>query len=282
MPASPSSSVQEARKALADKLRQIRTEAGLTGTQLAAEAGWHRTKVSKLEYAATSPSGDDIRTWCRLCGASDRAEDLIAARHEADSLYMEWRRLLRSGLRRQQESQLPLYERTRSFRAYSAFLVPGLLQTRAYTAAVLHAIRQRNGLHDDVDAAVAARMERQRVLHKSGRRFAFLVEESVLRSTVADAGTMAGQLDHLQVATHLPAVSLGVVPMRTGRTRWPAEGFWIFDDLQVNVELISGYLTLQRPTEVAEYARTFSELASMAVYGDAARALITDALATLH
>ncbi|TDD65676.1 helix-turn-helix domain-containing protein [Actinomadura rubrisoli] len=281
MSTSPSSSVQQARQALADRLREIRMAASLTGTQLAAAAGWDRSKVSKLEHAVTSPSADDIRAWCRLCGVPDRADDLVAARHEADSLYLEWRRLHRSGLRRQQESRLPLYERTHGFRSYSSWLVPGLLQTRAYAACVLESIMRRDKLPDDLEAAVAARMERQRVLYESGRRFAFLVEESVLRSTVTDAETMAGQLDHLLVVPSLPAVSLGVIPAGVGRARWPVEGFWVFDDVQVNVELVSGYLTIRRPAEVAEYGRAFSDLAGMAVYGRDARALIAAAIEAL-
>ena len=46
----------------------------------------------------------------------------------------------RSGLRRAQEARLPLYERTRQFRAYSRWMVPGLIQTEAYTRAVLRAV----------------------------------------------------------------------------------------------------------------------------------------------
>jgi transcriptional regulator with XRE-family HTH domain len=279
---SPSSSVQQARKALADRLRDIRVESGLTATALAEEAGWHRTKVSKLEHTATSPSAADIRTWCRVCGVPEQADELIAALRAVDSMYVEWRRLLRTGLRRQQEARLPVYERTRRFRAYSSWLVPGLLQTRAYTTAVLRSVQKRSGLRDDVDAAVASRMERQHVLHSGDRRFALLMEEAVLRSAVCDASTMAGQLDHLITCTSLPQVSLGVIPMGVGRTRWPTEGFWIFDDKQVNVELVSGYLTITQPGEIAEYAQAFTELAAMAVYGDQARALMRRALGALH
>jgi transcriptional regulator with XRE-family HTH domain len=280
-PLSPSSSVQQARQALAERLREIRIEASLTAVALAAAAGWHRTKVSKLEHAVTSPTATDIRVWCEVCGAGDQVADLVASLRAADSMYVEWRRLHRAGLRRQQDSRLPLYERTRRFRAYSSWLVPGLLQTRAYTTAVLRSIMRRQQLPDDVDAAVASRMERQRVLHQGDHRFAFLVEQSLLRAAVCDVDTMAGQLDHLITCSSLPSVSLGVIPLRTARERWPVEGFWIFDDEQVNVELVSSYLTITQPREVAEYARAFAELSAMAVYGADARALIGEALRSL-
>ncbi|MGC5409969.1 Scr1 family TA system antitoxin-like transcriptional regulator, partial [Streptomyces sp. DT225] len=80
---------------------------------------------------------------------------------------------------------------------------------------------------------------------------------------IGGAEVMSGQLDHLISIASLPNVSLGVVPMRPDRERWPAEGFWVYDAAQVNVELISGYLTLTQPSEVAMYAETFAELSAL-------------------
>lgn len=55
MPASSTSCIRAARQALADRPREIHIDAQLTAKQLATAAGWHRTKVSKLEYAVTAP-----------------------------------------------------------------------------------------------------------------------------------------------------------------------------------------------------------------------------------
>jgi transcriptional regulator with XRE-family HTH domain len=278
---SPSSSVQQARRALADRLRELREDAGLTGRELARRCGWHESKRSRIEAAKTAPSQADIKAWCKACGADDQADELIATLRAVKGMFVEWRRLHRDGLRRQQERRRPLYERTRHFRAYSSWLVPGLVQTRGYTTAVLRRLQEQGHLPDDVEEAVEARMQRQGVLHSGHHRFALVVEETVLRNAVCDAETMVGQLGHLITVASLPSVSLGVIPMGVGRTRWPAEGFWIFDEEQVNVELITGYLTITQPQEVAGYERAFAELASLAVYGSAARSLITTAIDAL-
>ncbi len=90
-------------------------------------------------------------------------------------------------------------------------------------------------------------MQRQRVLRQGDRRFAFLVEESVLRTGVGGAEVMVGQLGHLIVASAMPRVSLGIVPMRPDRKAWPVEDFWVFDDIRVNVELVSGCMTFTQP-----------------------------------
>lgn len=282
MAISSSSSVQAARQALADRLRELCRDAGLEGKQLAVLCGWHPSKVSRISTAKTTPSADDIRAWCSACGAEGRTDDLIASLRAVEGMFVEWRRMERTGLRRAQESVLPLYERTTRFRAYSPNFTPGLIQTYEYTEDVLRAVQRRRVAVDDVADAVAVRMERQRVLDDGHRRFAFLVEESVLRNGLGDADTQAEQLEHLLTVGALPNVSVGVIPARMERSRMPVEGFWIYDTAQVNVELVSGYLTLTQPSEVKAYADAFAELADMAVYSVKARALIMrvrDALA---
>jgi transcriptional regulator with XRE-family HTH domain len=274
-----SSSVQQARQILADRLRDLRRDTGLTARDLAARAGWERTKVSKIEHATRPPSAADIRRWCQVCGAEGEAADLVASLHAAEGMWIEWRRMERSGLRHAQEARLPLYERTRQFRAYSCWMVPGLIQAEGYTRAVLRAYQQRRGLRDDVEAAVAERTRRQRVLRRDGRTAAFLLEESVLRNGFGGPQVMSGQLAHLAEVTTWPAVSLGIIPASPDRgSAGPAEDFWIYDSEQVNVELISGYLTVTQPAEIALYAQMFARLAEIAIYGGRAQSLISSVM----
>ncbi|MFJ7909266.1 helix-turn-helix domain-containing protein [Kitasatospora sp. NPDC096204] len=282
MAVSPSSSAQHARQALATRLAELCRDAGLTGLSIARLCGWHPSKSSRIMNARTPPSADDIRAWCRACGAEDQSADLIASLRTVEDMWVSWRRMERSGLKQAQEARLPLYERTQRFRAYSSWLVPGLIQTRGYTEAVLRSVQRRRVEVDDLAEAVTARMERQAVLGEGGRRFAFLVEESVLRNGLGGVDVLIGQLGHLLAVGSLPSVSLGIVPDRPDRSRMPVEGFWIFDSAQVNVELVSGYLTITQPSEVSAYADTFSELAEAAVYGAGARALIAKAIHSLE
>ncbi|MER5446812.1 helix-turn-helix transcriptional regulator [Streptomyces sp. NPDC002764] len=277
-----SSSVQQAREALGQRLREIRKDSGLTARELASRAGWHESKCSRIENGRTTPSDDDLSVYTRHCGAEDQTADLIATARNIEGAYVEWRRMERSGLRRAQESVIPLWERTRHFRAYSSWLIPGPLQTRAYIASLLASIRDRRSLPDDLEAAVQVRVDKQHVLYEGPRRFAVILEESVLRHRIGGADTMAGQLGHLLSLATLPNVSLGIVPLSADRSAlWPVEDFWIFDDAQVNVELVSAFLTITQPHEVGMYAQTFADLAELAVYGAPARSLITAAIDSL-
>ena len=189
---SPSSSVQRARQQLADRLRDLRLDAGLNGKTLSDAAGWHPAKTTRIEGAKQAPSEDDIRTWCRVCDAEREAPDLIAASRAADSMYVEWRRVQPSGLRHTQEARVPLYERTRVFKAYCPSVIPGWLQTPAYATALLSAISAFHGTPDDTEEAVAARVSRNRVVRDGNHRFALLVEETALRYRIGPPDVMGG------------------------------------------------------------------------------------------
>ncbi|MGN9906369.1 helix-turn-helix domain-containing protein [Phytohabitans sp. LJ34] len=280
--ASPSSSAQQALEALGAQLREIRTDAGLTGRDLGRRAGWHSSKVSRIEHARQAPSADDITAWCKHCEVPQRAADLVASLRAAEGMFVEWQRMERTGLRFVQESVIPLWERTRRFRIYSCSMIPGPLQTAAYIHALLDALRIRRDLPDDVEAAVKVRVAKQHVIHEGDHRFAVLLEEGTLRYRIGDIETMAGQLGHLLTVAALPSVSLGIIPVDANRSGlWPVESFFLYDDEQVNVELISGHLTVTQPREIAMYADAFTQLAELAVYGAAARSLIGAAITAL-
>ncbi|MER6782234.1 MULTISPECIES: Scr1 family TA system antitoxin-like transcriptional regulator [unclassified Streptomyces] len=147
-------------------------------------------------------------------------------------MYVEWKRLNRAGLTSLQRKIVPLFERTRQFRLYCSDVVPGLLQ-----------------------AAAAARVKRSRVLHKRGRQFAFLIEESVLHSPITDPQITAAQLEHLVELATLPQVSLGIVPIGAPRPSWSMESFTVYEGTQVGIDLLSTRVTITAPGEIATYER---------------------------
>ncbi|NBM19590.1 helix-turn-helix transcriptional regulator [Streptomyces sp. GC420] len=279
----PTSSAQEARAALAARLRELRLDAGITGKELARLAGWSVAKSSRIENAVTAPADADIRDWCAACGAHDQADDLIAANRQADSMYLQWKRLQRTGMKQLAETSAKLYERTRHFRVYASHVVPGYLQTPGYATALMRTIADFRGTPDDVADAVEVRMRRARVIHEGDHRFATLVEESVLHHRVGDQDVMASQLGNLLAAMSLPSMSLGIVPAAASReaVMWPLEQFTVFDDSRIHVELLAAKVTVTAPGELDMYLRAFARLTELAVYGADARALIVKAIDAL-
>jgi transcriptional regulator with XRE-family HTH domain len=266
-----------AREAFAARLRALREEAGLTGRVLAAKAGWHASKVSKIEHSARPPSAEDVRLWAHHCAASDQLPDLLAALRAVEGMYVEFRGRERSGLRQIQAEGMQVYERARNFRIYEPGVIPGLFQTPAYAEARLRRIAEVRGVPDDIAEAVAVRMDRQRILN-SERRFAIVLEEWALYARLGSTEMMAGQLAHLVTVCVRQNVSLGIVPMTAERTMWSSPGFWLYDSTQVVLETPTAELRITQPREVQIYVKVFNELSSMAVVGPAARSLIMAAI----
>jgi transcriptional regulator with XRE-family HTH domain len=274
--------VKQAREALGTRLREIRKDAGLTGRALAERCHWHFTKVSKLEHGTQTPGEADIRAWCQACDADDQIPDLVATARAIDSMYVEWQRQMRAGLKRSQVTSVPLYERTKLFRGYENTVIPGLFHTAEYAAAIFAWWADFLDLPNDVEEAVAARMERQQVLYTGDRRFVFILEEQTLHTHVGNTDVMLGQLDRVLAVMSLPRVSLGIIPANGERQCLAQGSFWIFDERAVQIETMSAGLEVTQPREIGVYLRAFKLLQASAVYGKPARDLTGRAIAELQ
>ena len=118
---------------------------------------------------------------------------------------------------------LPLYERTTLFRIYEHNVIPGLFQTAAYCTAMLSFWIGFLDAPDDLDTAVTARMERQRVIYTAGKRF-----EVVPRNRHCGPRRPAAfsrPLGRLMEVMSVPTVSLGIIPMMAERTAVASAGF---------------------------------------------------------
>jgi transcriptional regulator with XRE-family HTH domain len=271
-------SADQARVSLGVRLRDIRRDADLSGTELARLSGWQPSKVTKIEHGRQTPSEADLRAWCEHCGAASDLADLVAAVRSIETQFAEWRRIMRSGTRRRQEASAAVYERARLFRIYEPAVIPGLLQTREYATAVLLTFIDFVRAPQDAEAGAEARLERQRVLTHGDRRFHMLLGEQALHTNVGGADVMTGQLEHLLDLLKLPRLRLGIIPAGAPYRVPLNNGFWLLDESLVQFDTYTAELSLIRPDEIALYGRAFERLSALAVYGAEARAAISGAL----
>jgi transcriptional regulator with XRE-family HTH domain len=275
MTINPADATRQAQESLGARLRELRREAGLTARALATAMGQHFTRISKIEHGVQRPSEQDLREWCRHCGAADDLPDLLASLRTVESAYLEFRRQSRAGMKRVLGAHTAdLYHRTDLFRIYEHNVIPGLFQTADYAAAMLSFWIDYLRTPNDLDDAVAVRMDRQHVLYRKGKRFVVVLEEQALRTWFGDETTQAGQLDRLLAVMSLPNVSIGIIPLMIERGGVPSTGFWIFDGALVALETPTAGIEVTRPQEIELYARLFERLQAMAVYGAQARELV--------
>jgi transcriptional regulator with XRE-family HTH domain len=268
------SNVHEARNALGKRLRELRQAADLSGRRLAESLSWPPSKVSKLENGRQTPTDDDIRGWTRATDSEGETAALLASLHTLEVQHAEWQRILRTGLKPRQQELIEWDQRTRLFRAFEATVIPGLLQTAEYARARFAEGIRRLKLPNDINEAVAARVQRQEILYRPDKRFHFVLTEAALRFRLCPADVMLGQLDRLVSLSQLPNVRLGVIGFETQYATSPWHGFWLYDNERVLVETFSAALDLRQPQEIGLYGEVFDQLAAVASYGRAARGII--------
>lgn len=269
---------------MATRLRALRAQAGLSGKQLANENGWDQSKVSKIENGKQVPTDDDIEAWVRACNADNSTvPELIRLRDEARSAQVTFRSRMRQGQEKVQEDYRAFVEEAHFVRYFETVFIPGLLQVPDYARRVLNEMIWLHDLQvDDVEAAVAKRMQAQQMLYDPNKRFEFLIGESALRWQIVPPAVMRAQLDRLQTVIGLERIRFGILPMQVELGITPQNSFQIFeaDEPLVTVETFIG----EKPhwgEEAAAYKRALDRLWDEAVTGEAARQLIIAATQAL-
>lgn len=222
-------SSSNARRRLGDDLRTIRERAGLTLAEAAAQIQRSAPTLSRLEngraiprlvdvkalldhYAAVHPASVSERVRVRVLDLADNARDV--------EWYTSFRDVLTSDVTRDDLARYIGYENEASeIRSYEPELVPGLLQTPDYMAAIMERFHP-----DRTDAERARlvdfRVARQQVLtRKAGAlRLRLVIGELVVRRITTSHAVMAEQLQHLidHVRGAVKNVDLRIVPATLG------------------------------------------------------------------
>ncbi|EWM11926.1 toxin-antitoxin system, antitoxin component [Kutzneria sp. 744] len=262
------------RLAFGDKLRRLREQAGLKGSELAERLGWAGSKVSKIETGKQTATDTDLSDWCVEVGAPvSTADELRAELRNLRVQQLGWSRQLRAGHRARQELSASTWRTAIQIRGVASKLVPGVLQTADYMRAVFERQASLLRVPRDIDASIAARLERQQLLYQPGRDIEILVAETALTNPPCSPQVMAAQVDRLVSVVGLPTVRFGIVPLYRPLPVLLQDSFWIFDDA-VQVEAVTTDDRITDPDQVAVFNRLADELWSAAVTGNEAQAVL--------
>ena len=204
-----STDYQQAREALGVRLRELRLSAPgrpLTGTKLAEQHGWNKSKVSRLENGRQTPTPDDLRKWAEATGQPEAYDELLARLRGFESHIRSWRRQLASGHRAVQDTHLSAHVDASVFRGWESSMIFGILQTPDYARSIFTRYAELQRSPRDTEEAVRSRMKRQEALYDSSKRFHLLLWEAALHALVCPPSVLAAQLDRLAGAIGLDTV----------------------------------------------------------------------------
>jgi transcriptional regulator with XRE-family HTH domain len=245
----------------------------MSGKDFAGRLGWDPTRLSKLERGRQMPTAADLRAWVDLAGEPGALDELLGMLSNARSQQFTFQSRMRYGQSPVQKTYNELVRGATLIRYFEVAYVPGLLQVPDYMRRVFAEQVDLHNLEvDDVDQAIADRLERQQHLYDRSKSFEFILTEAVLRWRLCPTAVMQAQLDRLQTAVGLPNVRFGVLPFGATLGTTPQNKFEAYDDI-VLVEMFRGECAYDGE-DAAFYGKVMDRLWTEAAEGDEARRLI--------
>lgn len=271
-------------KRLADRLEQIRSDADISGSELARRLDWPQSRVSRLLNAVYVASREDVVKIVNVLGLGKTVRlELVDLVRLAASEAKTWRDefYARGGGGQVQKMLADLDRNTTVTRQLVLGIIPGLLQTPAYARDVIRAPggpRNWGGSDDaSLDWIVEQRLKRHSVLRDEGREFHFVFAEAVLWTRYGTVETLVEQLYHLVELMHeLPAVDIRVVPFTAVWPIFPMATFKLRDKDVVSLEQQVGSQDVVDSRQVEDYVRQFELLDEVALGREASMGLIRD------
>ncbi|SCF93494.1 helix-turn-helix transcriptional regulator [Streptomyces sp. Ncost-T10-10d] len=253
------------------ELRFKREEAGLTLEKLVDGSFYGITYLSEIEHGHRRMPVDLAQHVDRMLGTDGffqrRCEDVRKAKQGAHSSYFA--------------AVVEAETRARTISEWSGTLIPGLLQTRSYAAAVIHSAHSLD-TPEEVEAKIVARLHRARLFHNPKKpEYWVIMHESLVHHSIVPPVEMAEQLDHIAALVRRNRVVAQILPWN-GPTRALSELPLFLMDFDNEPPLLyteGPYhgQTIDDPSIVVRYRKAYDRLRAAASPPEASLALIEKA-----
>jgi transcriptional regulator with XRE-family HTH domain len=197
-------------------LRQARLDAGLTQDQVAGELDWSLSKIVRIENGSVKLSTTDLKAMLGQYRITDShiEQELVSMAKAARQ--RPWWSAYREFAAPRYLEYVELEQAAAATLNYQPQLVPGLLQTRAYAAAVIGQ-PGRGTTEERAAGLLKFRMKRQELLNApEPPTLSFVLDESVAYRQVGTPEIMADQIRHLIKLADRPYITVQIRPFAAG------------------------------------------------------------------
>lgn len=249
---------------MAAELKKLREKAGLTTRQAAARIGFSSASLNRSELGKRTPSPEEVSALLAIYGVTgaEREKLLELAREVSAQGWWEVGGVLPKHL-----PALANFESQAVTITHMApMVVPGMLQTQAYSRAVISAAEIPEA---DVEARVAARAARQTVLtRRDAPGYLAILDEATLRRPFGGPDTMADQIRKLIDVARLPNVTILVIPFKHGG--YPLHGFFALMEFAkappiVYLEHKQASVFMHKPNDTGPFHKLVARLPKIAL-----------------
>ncbi|MEU0738275.1 helix-turn-helix transcriptional regulator [Streptomyces sp. NPDC006134] len=285
MPAGGRPTVRSRR--LGTALRQFRQAAKLDQLQAAEIIAASQARISRLESGHVTARVIEVRLLLDAYGVTDpevraKLEDL--AKH---SKKRGWWLEHAEHLRPDYLDHIALEDDATYIQEWQQALVPGLLQTPAYTEAVIQTSPTYMA-PDRVARMIEVRQARQAKIEEGGATYSVIIWEAVITHPLVSAEVHREQLSAILAVGKRKNVTVQVLPFSVGALATVTSAFSTFSfDSEpavqaVALENLRGTSVLEDPDDLVAYANMYDLLRSSALAPDASAKLIRNALLNIE
>lgn len=248
----------------------------IRGTRLQSEAaaltGLTQAKVSRAERGSGPPfSPDEAAAYADSLGASpEQRARLVELAEAKTAAHVTTRKVLVRSAAAIQGRIRDLEENSAVMRSWVPDEIPGILQSRAYTEAMVAA----EGVGDPGAEWWAARNARVALLGDPHHEWHEIISEAALTWVFGSRAATAEALDHIIELSHRPNIQISVIELATPKPFLTPRVFHLYDDATAEVATDVGTGFVEGPDDIAYFLRLFELLNEHALHGDDARALI--------
>ncbi|WP_078969581.1 helix-turn-helix domain-containing protein [Streptomyces natalensis] len=251
---------------LGAQLRRLRESRGITREAAGYSIRASESKISRMELGRVSFKARDVEDLLSLYGVGDEQERdaLLSLAREANAT--GWWHSYTDVLPGWFQTYVGLEGSTSLIRNYEVQFVHGLLQTEGYAHAVVKSGMPGAGTAE-IERRVALRLERQKLLvAERPTEFQCVLDEAALRRPYGERAVMREQLKHLIDLSERPNVHLQVMPFSYGGHAAESGAFTMLGFPEsglpdvVYLEQLTSALYVDKPEEVAQYARAMDRL----------------------
>ncbi|MET9395720.1 helix-turn-helix transcriptional regulator [Streptomyces sp. NPDC006624] len=206
------------------QLAGFREDAGLAQDQAARAVGFSAAKLSRIESGKgrRPPTENDVRALLQLYGTDEYEASVLLKLLQRAGEPGWWQRYDKRLMPEWFDRLVGLQEAAATIRTFEIQYVPGLLQTPAYTRAVVER-GLPNAPASEVERRVELRRTRARLLFRpDAPQLWAVIDESVLLRVLGSAEVMREQLAHLVEMAQRPNVTVQVVPLSVTNASAPA------------------------------------------------------------
>ncbi|WP_030230560.1 MULTISPECIES: helix-turn-helix domain-containing protein [unclassified Streptomyces] len=206
------------------QLAGFREDAGLAQDQAARAVGFSAAKLSRIEAGKgrRPPTENDVRALLRLYRTDDYEASVLLKLLQRAGEPGWWQRYDKRLMPEWFDRLVGLQEAAATIRTFEIQYVPGLLQTPAYTRAVVER-GLPNAPAGEVERRVELRRQRARLLSRpEAPQLWAIIDESVLLRVLGSPEVMREQLAHLVEMAERPNVTLQIVPLSVTNASAPA------------------------------------------------------------